>query len=97
MKIEPLAWGVHATYLDVPLMDAIKEAAESDITALISITVDYRTVSKKALRGPITCVSVIKALLGVNNLRFTPKMLYKYLCKHDGLAVIKPYVPYVEG
>lgn len=99
VRVEPLAWGLCVMHEALSVDDMLKGFYESTCTAILSVTVDYRTAVFQPLRGFFTCVSIIKALLGVANCPFTitPFQLYKMLCKHEGCIAIKPYIPYVGG
>lgn len=99
MRIEPLAWGICALYEPQNVNTMLHDFAQGDnCTALLSVTVDYRTADD-CLRGPYNCVSVIKALLAMRKSRFTftPFQLYKELLKHEGCAIVKPFIPYLRG
>lgn len=95
---EPLHWGMCCHYDETTLDHALTELAASDITALVSVTIDYRLCHEYQWRGLYSCVSQVKAALGLRKCYFTltPFQLYKRLCKNDKAIVIKPFVPYVR-
>lgn len=99
MYFEPLHWGICNTWTDTPIADMLLAAAQSDITALLSVTVDYKLCFEHVPRGPYSCVSALKALLGLRKCRFTitPFQLYKRLCGLEGVIPIRPYTPFIGG
>ena len=90
IKVEPLRWGI-----DVRLWPACPEvvAAEflkSGVTAILEVDVDIKNPDRWVARGPITCVAVVKAVLGIANWRiWTPWQLFQYLLGR-GAIFIKP-------
>lgn len=94
---EPLAWGLYCSYYPIKLEAALEDVMKSDTTALLSVTVEYIKSIDNVPRGLYTCVSSVKALLGLRKCPFTitPFQLYKRLCRHEGCIALKPYIPYV--
>lgn len=99
MRVEPLAWGLCCTWVETEIATTLLDYAQADTTAILSVTVDYRLAQDDVYRGVFTCVSALKALLGLRKCPFTvtPFQLYKRLCKHNGCIAIKPYIPYIGG
>lgn len=97
IRFEPLAWGQCVTYEEESCTSMLEKFACSDCTAILSITVDYRTAVNEPRRGLYNCVTMIKALLALQKCPFTltPFALYKRLCLHEGCIPIKAYIPYV--
>lgn len=82
MLVEPTAWGLH---LDV-LWQAPDEVAatyyQQGATAIVKQTVNLPPNRLFAIRGVISCVSVLKAALGIKNWRIlTPYGLFAYLLR----------------
>ena len=98
IRYEPLHWGVACYYDAVDLNNILVQLAEGDTTALLSVTVDYRLCHEYQMRGLYSCVSQLKALLGMRKCCFTitPFQLYKRLCKQPKTIAIKPWIPYVR-
>lgn len=97
MRVDPLSWGMAVVYEPVQAEAALVEYARSDCTAVLSVTVDYRTAVNRPKRGVYSCVSVIKALLAIRApLALTPFQLYRVLARHEGCVPIKPFIPYVR-
>lgn len=100
VRLEPLAWGLLTIYHPICIDNYLLSVAKSDVTALLSVTVDYRCHPKHMKRDIlISCVSVMKAILLLKKpWIFTPFQLYKYLVKYqENCIVIKPYIPYIRG
>lgn len=100
VRVDPLAWGIHVQPLELKIGDVLLELAQRPITGMLSITVDYKISSVDDVRrGVYSCVSVLKAVLGLRKcpLVITPFQLYKYLCKHEGCIPLKAYIPYIMG
>lgn len=96
MIIDPQAWGIAARYEDKPIMEYAAEIVGHNITALVSITVDYRACTAEPVRrGFYSCVSTLKAVLGLRHgfYTITPFQFYRLLHKQRGFLNIKPYAP----
>lgn len=74
---------------DCPITDFMKEAMAA--TAILQYTVHYGSHYKSAPWEPITCVSVVKRLLGIRSRLVTPKALYHELLR-AGAQPVKPWV-----
>jgi hypothetical protein len=99
IRYEPLRWGLCCTYEPTKPTDMAELLIRNGVTALLSVTVDYRTANDWVIRGPYSCVSSLKALLALRKWGiFTPFALYKYLVRnHDACIPIKAWAPFVEG
>lgn len=89
-----LHWGIATSMVDMTIDDyVLLKARES--TAVVSFVADYRRNSTNVYRGIMTCVSFIKAVLGLQEgMAITPRQLYKYLLSHELATVVKPYTPW---
>lgn len=98
VRVDPQAWGVHVAPMAHNVDAILLEMAQRPITALLSVTVDYKIAScHEPMRGLYNCVSQLKAMLGVRGpLILTPFQLYKRLCKHEGCIPIKAYIPHIR-
>lgn len=96
---EPLEWGVNLTYWDVSIDDAVMAQCHApEVTAVLAYTVDYGKMPDYYVRrGIFTCVSAVKAVLGLKTCGFlvTPMQLYKHLLKSYAIPA-KAYIPYVN-
>jgi hypothetical protein len=96
-RIEPLAWGLLASYEDCTATALAEQLILNNCTALLSVTIDYRACVDWRMRGIFTCVSLLKAALGLRTVAITPFRLYKYLCRHEGCIPLKAWTPYTGG
>jgi len=70
--------------------DYMAQELAQNPTAVLMMTVHYGSFYKHAPIEPLTCVSVVKRLLGIDTRCLTPKKLY-HECIKAGATVIKPY------
>lgn len=88
MLIEPTAWGLHADVYWLPPEDVAAALGKQGATAIVKQTVNLPPPRIFTFRGLITCVSLIKACLGIKNWRIiTPKQLFEYLIR-DGAEIV---------
>lgn len=97
LVIDPAQWGVMVAVVDSDVESFLTEKA-ARTTAIVSYVADYRKLEGYYPRGPYTCVTLLKAILGLKKcaLLQTPFSLYKYLLKSERTTVVKPYIPYVR-
>lgn len=71
---------------------AVSEAFLRDgATCVIAIPIDQKFTGRYVPRGLLTCVSLIKALLGINAWQIvTPEQLASWLLRHGGELLEKP-------
>lgn len=82
VSVNPLIWGIQVSIYDCSLDDYIKEI---DATAIYTLDIDYKPVDNTKYRGLYSCVSITKAMLGINDWKIlTPKQLAKYLEGNNG-------------
>lgn len=94
LMLNPVEWGLAVRYESISLIDAAQHYG-ANAQAILSYTCDYRRNVLPVRRGVITCVSIVKAVLGLRKCRaVTPFGLYRQLLKR-GAFVVKPFVPYV--
>lgn len=96
MLLDPLRWGL-AVQITQKNLEEYLTAAAPHATALLSYTADYRRCGDYVPRGLYSCVTILKAVLGLKCLAITPFQLYKSLVQHPHTTVIKPYVPYIQN
>ena len=85
IKIEPQAWGIDwAMWWEDPEEIARQWAVNGETVVRISVAVPPADNWFRP-RGIITCVSVVKAMLGIHNWRLlTPWHLFLYLVREGG-------------
>lgn len=96
LRIEPLIWGTAVTVIDDHIENHLMTFAQSDVTAILSYTADYRKQSGVVRRGLITCVSTVKAILGEKGLSITPYQMYKKMLKRRNVRMVKGWIPYID-
>lgn len=91
LKIEPLSWGIDtALWYASPDVVAATFAKLPQVSAIVSYTFETPQPEKtlQGLRGLITCVSILKAHLGICNHRiWTPKHLFGYILRNRGTII----------
>lgn len=93
MVINPLRWGIAVHMTGRPIDEYIIETANNS-TAVLGYTADYRTCSSAYVpRLAYSCVSIIKAILGIRSLCLRPRALYKLLLKSELITPIKIHDP----
>lgn len=73
------------------LPDIIAQEMAQNPTAILQYTVHYGAHYKPAPIELLTCVSVVKRILGIRTRCFTPKGLYHEMIK-AGALILKPYL-----
>lgn len=76
------------------ITNMVSQESAQNATAILQYTVHYSSYYKPAPLELLTCVSVAKRVLGLQNRILTPKRLYHELIK-AGAIVLKPFVPYL--
>ena len=85
MKVEPTFWGIDLDVIWRRPEDVAQDYLKEGATAVLKTTVDIPPEKLFAFRGAITCVSVIKAALVINDFRvITPFDLYRHLVVRRG-------------
>lgn len=90
VKFEPLRWGFHSDVWYAPPEDVIAEFSRPPVSCIIAFDVDYppQNFSYMIPRGLITCVSAVKAMMGLRNWRIlTPAQLAEYLLAEGGRLI----------
>ena len=86
-KIESLRWGVDtAVWWRSPEVVS-KAFYEAGVTAIVEFpfSIPPKNPRDVVWRGPLTCVTLTKAILQINDWRvWTPKQLFAYLVRHGG-------------
>lgn len=79
VSVNPLIWGIQVSFYDGTLEDYINEV---NAQAVYTLDIDYNPVDNTKYRGLYSCVSITKAMLGINDWRIlTPKQLKNFLDK----------------
>lgn len=83
-KLEPLRWGMDFDFWFAHPEDVSREFLQLGATAVVKVRMEVpRDYLEYVPRGFITCVSVIKAALGIRDWAvWTPKQLFLYLVRH---------------
>lgn len=93
VKFEPLRWGIHCDVWFADPAEVIAEFAQAPTACIIATEVDLPPKNFSymfPIRGALTCVSAVKAVLGMRNWRIvTPRQLAKCLLA-DGGRLIYP-------
>lgn len=90
--VDPLSWGIAIRHEAHSLESVVEYYAKSAV--VLSFTADYRRNVDPVRRGVYSCVSSVKAILGIRRCRaITPFGLYRWLC-NNGAIMVKPWVPY---
>ena len=93
LKIEPTLWGLDVDVIWRKPEDVAAEFLAEGATVVLKTNVDIPPKKLFALRGAITCVSVLKYALMINDWRvITPFDLYRFLilrrgAKHEGRKI----------
>lgn len=97
LVIDPLQWGVAIKSYPQPVEQYLMEHAH-EASAILSYVADYRRLGDYVPRGIYTCVTALKAILGLRKCWAvqTPFSLYRFLLSYDHTVVVKPYIPYVR-
>ncbi len=95
--IEHTYGGTYFHVYNSPTKDKIIELSRLGVTAILSYTVNSTNLHKRVHRGPISCVSLVKSLLWIQDfpLAMTPFSLYKLLLS-KGAEPILYYCPYAK-
>lgn len=89
LVIDPLKWGMAVQYVEMHFEEALLRAATVS-TAMLGYTADYRRASCHFVpRGVFTCVTMVKAILGLRCWAFTPRGLYRKLLKSPLTTPVK--------
>lgn len=86
--INPVTWCVHSDVIFEHPEKLCRMAIEEGATTAIKIAIDLQIKRDYVPRGLITCVSLVKALLGITAWYvWTPKHLARYLINNGGSIV----------
>lgn len=96
MLIDPLKWGVAVQFTETPIDDYLL-GVSPHATAVLGYIADYRRIFNFVPRGFYTCVTMVKAVLGLKTMTLTPFGVYRHLLRNPLTSVVKPYVPYVQN
>lgn len=90
--VAPASWGISVEYADVTMEAFIKEN-EASCSAIVMAPV--KAGRERVQRNVFSCVSVVKALLGIDfPFIQRPKALYKEMVSWNDAVLIKPYTPW---
>lgn len=91
IALNPLTWGIDVVHVDKHPLEVCRRELEEGATAAVSIPIDLDMKRLYVPRGLLTCVSLIKAVLGMSGgwYVFTPKHLCRYLLRHGGKLIGK--------
>lgn len=93
LVIDPLKWGMAVQYVEMNFEEALLRAATVS-TAMLGYTADYRVSSVRFVpRGIFTCVTAVKAILGLRSRAMTPLGLYRKLLKSPYTTPVKVHDP----
>ena len=86
MKIEPLRWGVDTAVWWASPDRVSSSFYEEGVTAIVEFPFSTPPRPLRSTRrGPITCVTLTKAILQINDWKvWTPKQLFAYLVRNGG-------------
>lgn len=86
MKVEGLRWGVDTAIWWRDPDTVAKAFHEAGVTAIVEYPFTSPPGNPRHIkRGPMTCVSLTKAVLQIDDWKvWTPKQLYAYLVRHGG-------------
>lgn len=89
--INPLTWGVDVVLVPKHPEEVCAKELEDGATAALSIPIDLDMKRLYVPRGLLTCVSLIKAVLGMSGgwYVWTPKHLARYLLRKGGKLIGK--------
>ncbi len=89
MKIEPLTWGIDVDlWFEHPDVVA-KSFYEKGATAILKVPVKIPATPSFVPRGVYSCVTVVKAMVGVRQWRvWTPKGLFGYLVRRQSAELL---------
>lgn len=94
MIIDPMKWGMAVKYVELGFDDALLLTAQ-ECTALLGFTADYRNASLlNRMPFVFTCVTAVKAILGLRSWSLTPRQLYKRLLKSGYTTPVKLHDPH---
>lgn len=87
--INPITFCVMAEVIDKHPQELAKELLDEGYTAVIKVPVDHDYKTDYIPRGLLTCVTLVKAIIGVRAWYvFTPKHLARYLVR-NGCEIMK--------
>lgn len=89
IAVQSIGWGVEVVALDLPALEVCRKQLEDGATAALSIPIDLTMKRLYVPRGLLTCVSLIKAILGISGGWYvmTPKHLCRYLLRHGAQLI----------
>ena len=92
VAIQSIGWGVEVVVLEKSALEVAQTQLKEGATAALSIPIDLDMKRLYVPRGLLTCVSLIKAVLGLRGgwYVFTPKHLCRYLLRHGANFIGKP-------
>jgi len=88
MRVEPVTWGIDVDFNFISLKDAAQAAYDRGATSVLKMSVDTRPKHAYVPRGFLSCVSVLKAILGLRACWIvTPKQLHGFLRRNGAIEV----------
>ena len=90
MRIEPVTWGTDVDFNFMSLNDCAQAAYDRGATSVLKMSVDTRPKRGYVPRGFVSCVSVLKSIMGLRACWIvTPKQLHGYLRRNGAIEVEK--------
>lgn len=88
LKVEPLQWGIDTAVWFADPDVVVQAFYRAGVTAVVEYDADFPPAAVYIPRGIFTCVSTVKAVLGLRNWRvWTPWHLYRHLIRHGARLV----------
>lgn len=80
VSINPLIWGVQVSILNMTLAEYLQGVRTNPLfAAAFEMELEYLPTDRAVYRGLYSCVSITKAVLGINDWRIlTPKQLHDF-------------------
>lgn len=93
--LNPLTWGIDMAHVPMHPTDVVAHELREGATAALSIPIDLDMKRLYVPRGLLTCVSLIKAVLGLSGgwYVWTPKHLCRFLLRNGGSLIGKSDEP----
>lgn len=90
MVVNPCGWGLHVDVIWRTPEQIVAEFVAEGCTAVLQQTVELPPPQPFILRGVFTCVSVIKAALGLRNWRVvTPYGLFRFMLANGATVIFR--------
>ena len=88
IRIEPTTWGIDLDFNFMSLKQAAQKAYDLGATSVLKLSVDTPPKHAYVPRGFLSCVSVLKSILGLRACWIvTPKQLHRILRRNGAIEV----------